>query len=91
MQFARDDCDTSTLQVYTLEGGTVVFLTGFPEGDERYFAPLHQVVQLRDFLNRHIDTLALKSIGASAYRASDDPGQLPAEAEITASTMHVQV
>lgn len=37
---------------------------------------LGQAIQLRDFLNRHIDGLALQQIGSLAQRASDDPAQL---------------
>lgn len=50
-----------------------------PEDEAHHHLSLQQTIQLRDFLNRHIDSLALGSIGASTERSSDDPAQLPAE------------
>lgn len=44
---------------------------------------LGQTIQLRDFLNRHIDELALKQTGSLAERASDDPTQLASVEEIS--------
>lgn len=43
---------------------------------------LGQAIQVRDFLNRHIDELALQQTGSLAQRASDDPTQLAAVEEI---------
>lgn len=40
---------------------------------------LAQAIQARDFLNRHIDGLALAAVGSAAVRSSDDPTQLAAE------------
>lgn len=79
IQFGRDDQDTTNLEVWTRPDGTVGFLTGHPEGDERYIATLGQAIQLRDFLNRHIDGLALAATGSLAVRSSDDPAQLASE------------
>lgn len=75
---------------------------GYPEGhltvnlvdvvhDERahlgnYPLTLGQAIQVRDFLNRHIDELALKQTGSLAERSSDDPTQLAAVEEVPAST-----
>lgn len=79
IQFARTDDDTSNMQATAYRDGSVTFLTGFPDGDERYFATLAQTIQLRDFLNRHIDSLALQQTGSLAERSSDDPAQLSGE------------
>lgn len=84
IQFGRDDQDTTNLEVWTRPDGTVGFLTGHPEGDERYIATLGQAIQLRDFLNRHIDGLALAATGSLAVRSSDDPAQLASEEFIAA-------
>lgn len=84
IQFGRDDQDTTSLEVWTRPDGTVGFLTGHPEGDERYIATLGQAIQLRDFLNRHIDGLALAATGSLAVRSSDDPTQLASEEFIAA-------
>lgn len=84
IQFGRDDQDTTNLEVWTRPDGTVGFLTGHPEGDERYIATLGQAIQLRDFLNRHIDGLALAATGSLAVRSSDDPTQLASEEFIAA-------
>lgn len=43
---------------------------------------LGQAIQLRDFLNRHIDELALKQTGSLAVRSTDDPAQLASVEEI---------
>lgn len=43
---------------------------------------LGQAIQVRDFLNRHIDELALQQTGSLAQRASDDPTQLASVEEI---------
>lgn len=40
---------------------------------------LAQAIQARDFLNRHIDGLALAAVGSAAVRSTDDPTQLAAE------------
>lgn len=41
-----------------------------------YPLTLAQAIQVRDWLNRRIDDLALTSVGSLAERASDDPTQL---------------
>lgn len=65
------------------EGGEARILVAYPDQWFGYALTLQQTIGLRDFLNRHIDSLALGSIGASTERSSDDPTQLPAEHVIT--------
>lgn len=43
---------------------------------------LAQTIHLRDFLNRHIDGLALAATGSLAERAADDPAQLASVEEL---------
>lgn len=58
--------------------GTMI-LTVSSDVDTRSYRPtLGQVIHLRDFLNRHIDELALQRTGSLATRSSDDPAQLAA-------------
>lgn len=78
MDFSRTD-SRMDMAVESHAGGEVrvVACDGYDLGE--YILTLQQVIQLRDFLNRHIDSLALVQIGASAERSSDDPAQLPAE------------
>lgn len=79
---AREDHLTS-MSVGTYPDGTVVTLLQLGSGTMMYYpATLGQAIQLRDFLNRHIDELALKQTGSLAERASDDPTQLAAVEEV---------
>lgn len=81
MQFGREYCPTE-LSVATFRDGTTQ-LTLSAHGKMRaYQATLGQAIQLRDFLNRHIDGLALQQTGSLAERASDDPTQLASVEEI---------
>lgn len=82
MQFGREDIPT-VLEAATFSDGLVVFSTIFESRTTvHYPATLGQAIQLRDFLNRHIDELALKQTGSLAQRASDDPTQLAAVEEL---------
>lgn len=85
MMFSRDDSPKTFLQSTSLLDGSIRAGVGSGDGWTHYHTlPIQQVIQLRDFLNRHIDRFALQDLGADASRASDDPGQLPAVAEIPA-------
>ena len=85
MQFANTDSLNEMVFEEQEFGGINAYVRGADETDEinyldsSYQFTLQQIIQLRDFLNRHIDSLALGSIGASTERSSDDPTQLPAE------------
>jgi len=48
-----------------------------------YPLTLGQTIQVRDFFNRHIDSLALEATGSLAERATDDPTQLASGEELT--------
>lgn len=81
MQFGRDDSPSQTL-VSTFADGQVTITvqnTEVPGHACDNELTLGQAIQLRDFLNRHIDGLALAATGSNACRASDDPTQLAAE------------
>lgn len=78
MEFGRTDYEEELAVSATTNGEVDVQVSW--SGDARFYTmTLAQSIQLRDFLNRHIDTLALASVGASTDRASDDPAQLPSE------------
>lgn len=67
-------------------GEAVVYVGGDDPGPcSEYTLTLGQAIQLRDFLNRHIDELALKQTGSLAVRSSDDPKQLAAVEEVSAT------
>lgn len=78
MNFGRTD-ERMELDVGSYAGGEVRVAISASHNWEEYWLTLQQAIQLRDFLNRHIDTLALAGIGASTERSSDDPTQLPSE------------
>lgn len=84
MQFGRSD-DTDRLEVMNLSDGSVTTAIGDTAGGRSYKLTLGQAIQLRDFLSRHIDDLALKQTGSLAVRSSDDPTQLAAVEEVPAS------
>jgi len=65
------------------DGGMNVVLLAY-DGNAYVGAPLTlgQAIQLRDFLNRHIDELALQQIGSLAVRSSDDPTRLASVEEV---------
>jgi len=83
MQFGSTDQGTEFRAVSGDAGEVLVgVVRHHPHGlmlGHDHLLTLQQTIQLRDFLNRHIDTLALASIGAETVRSSDDPAQLPAE------------
>lgn len=78
MDFGRTD-ERMDLAVESHAGGDVRVVVTDGYDHATYTLTLQQAIQLRDFLNRHIDTLALAGIGASTERSSDDPTQLPSE------------
>lgn len=82
MQFGRDDSPSVTLVSCFSDTGQVTITvqnTEVPGHACDNELTLGQAIQLRDFLNRHIDALALAATGSLAVRASDDPTQLAAE------------
>lgn len=83
MQFGAEG-QRETLSVRTFHDGTleVAATDGYDHGD----CPLTlgQAIQLRDFLNRHIDGLALQQIGSLAVRSDDGSDQLDAVEEVPA-------
>lgn len=83
MQFGREDCPTE-LSVASFKDGTAQFTLSAHGKMRAYHSTLGQTIQLRDFLNRHIDELALKQTGSLAERSSDDPAQLAAVEEVPA-------
>lgn len=84
MQFGSTDQGNS-LVVESQDDGQLC--VSVPEDEAHHHLSLQQTIQLRDFLNRHIDSLAFGSIGASAERSSDDPTQLPAEHVVAAEVL----
>lgn len=82
MQFAGSDQEPQ-LHVNTHDDGRVVIGVSEQPAWLAYWMTLGQTIQLRDFLNRHIDELALKQTGSLAERSSDDPTQLAAVEEIS--------
>lgn len=82
MQFGRED-HLTTLAVGTFADGSVMTSIQLGQGTTVFYpATLAQAIQLRDFLNRHIDDLALKQTGSLAERSSDAPAQLASVEEI---------
>ena len=85
MKFAREEAD-ETVSVSSYPGGTVglyVESTGsIYDAPGEHRLTLGQAIQLRDFLNRHIDELALKQTGSLAERSTDDPAQLASVEEV---------
>lgn len=81
LRMCQEGCPAE-LSVAAVSDGCVAF-TLIQDGVHRsYPTTLGQAIQLRDFLNRHIDGLALKQTGSLAERASDDPTQLASVEEI---------
>lgn len=75
LQLTRDDHD-GVLGAVTYGDGSVRFVGTGIDNRTDFPATLGQAIQMRDFLNRHIDSLALEATGSTAERASDDPTQL---------------
>ena len=88
MQFGRSDSPTE-VHVTTYADGMInvtVQNTEVPGHACDTELPLSQAIHLRDFLNRHIDSLALDHTGSTAERASDNPAQLSCIEELRAVT-----
>lgn len=81
MQFGRDDSPSQTIASAFACGQVTITVqnTEVPGHACDNELTLGQAIQLRDFLNRHIDGLALAATGSLAMRAADDPSQLAAE------------
>lgn len=77
MQFSGGG-NVHELDVTTHRRGSVLVEVSDDVETLGYALTLGQTIQLRDFLNRHIDRLALKQTGSLAVRSSDDPNQLAA-------------
>lgn len=80
MRFGRSDSPSETI-VTAFDDGQVTITVQNTEVEGHACdneLTLGQVIQLRDFLNRHIDMLALEHTGSRAVRSSDDPFQLAA-------------
>lgn len=91
MQFGNSDEDTELQLTACCAGHVVASLVTLRSIDGRALLgsnllTLGQTIQLRDFLNRHIDELALKQTCSLAERSSDDPTRLAAVEEVPAST-----
>lgn len=87
IQFGRDDSPSETIVTAFADSGQVTITVQDTEVlgqacDNEL--SLGQAIQLRDFLNRHIDGLALASTGSLAVRSSDDPTQMASEEFIAA-------
>lgn len=80
MQFGRDDSPTVTIVSAFADGQVTITVQNqeVPGHACDNELTLGQAINLRDFLNRHIDGLALAATGADASRSSDDPTSLPA-------------
>lgn len=84
LQLSRDEFQIH-LTVTANAGGEVdITVREEPRHPSGYSLSLGQAIQLRDFLNRHIDGLALAATGSLAVRSSDDPTQLAGEEFIAA-------
>lgn len=79
--FGRSDSPSETLVSAFPDGQVTVTVqnTEVPGHACDNELTLAQAIQLRDFLNRHIDGLALAATGSLAMRAADGSGQLAAE------------
>lgn len=87
IQFGRDDSPSETIVSAFGDTGQVTITvqnTEVPGHACDNELSLGQVIHLRDFLNRHIDGLALAATGSLAVRSSDDPAQLASEEFIAA-------
>jgi hypothetical protein len=80
MHFGRDDSPSETIASAFADGQVTITVqnTEVPGHACDNELTLGQAIQLRDFLNRHIDGLALAATGSAAERSSDDPTQLAA-------------
>lgn len=84
LQLSRDEFQIH-LTVTANAGGEVdITVREEPRHPSGYSLSLGQAIHLRDFLNRHIDGLALAATGSLAVRSSDDPSQLASEEFIAA-------
>lgn len=81
MQFGRTDSPSVTIASAFLTGQVTITVqnTEVPGHACDNELTLGQVIQLRDFLNRHIDSFALSATGSLAQRAADDSTQLASE------------
>lgn len=81
MVFGRTDSPSQTLASAFDDGQVTITVQNTEVGGHACDNELSlgQVIQLRDFLNRHIDSLAIQQTGSLAVRASDDPAQMAAE------------
>lgn len=85
IQFGRDDSPSETIVYAFADTGQVTITVQNTEVHNHACdneLSLGQAIQLRDFLNRHIDGLALAATGSLAVRSSDDPSQLSSEEQI---------
>lgn len=85
IQFGRDDSPSETIVSAFGDTGQVTITVQNTEAPGHACdneLSLGQTIQLRDFLNRHIDGLALAATGSLAVRATDDPTQLASVEEI---------
>lgn len=79
IQFGRDDSPSETIVTAFGDTGQITITvqnTEVPGHACDNELSLGQAIHLRDFLNRHIDGLALAATGSLAVRSSDDPTQL---------------
>lgn len=81
IQLARLGVDAE-LSVTAFDEGSMTFTLTRHGKSWAYSSTLGQAIQLRDFLNRHIDGLALQQTGSLAERSSDDPAQLASVEEV---------
>lgn len=87
IQFGRDDSPSETIVYAFADTGQITITVQDTEVHSHACdneLSLGQTIQLRDFLNRHIDGLALAATGSLAVRSSDDPTQLASEEFIAA-------
>lgn len=78
MQFG-DSGNVHELGVATHQCGGVLVEVSDDVETLGYVMTLGQAIQLRDFLNRHIDGLARKQTCSLAARGIDDPNQAPGD------------
>lgn len=82
IQFGREDSPSETIVTAFSDTGQITITVQNTEVLSHVCdneLTLGQTIQLRDFLNRHIDGLALAATGSLAVRSSDDPSQLASE------------
>ncbi|MDX0622856.1 hypothetical protein GOD54_23440 [Sinorhizobium medicae] len=81
MHFGREDSPSETIVSSFSDTGQITITVQNTEAEGHACdneLTLGQAISLRDFLNRHIDGLALAATGSLAVRASDDPTQMAA-------------